>query len=371
MDIIYLSSSIIPSKTANSVHVMKMCNAFANNGHTVELFCREGYKKDFSDYEYYGVENEFKIMKAKHLGIRVLNSFWASYEYFRFLRNKKPDLLYGRDILSLFFFRNLRIKMVFEAHEPPKNKASYYIQKKVFQSSSFLKLVVISEALKKEYESKFKDLLENRIVVAHDGADEIDKKRIDENSENKFDIDKINVGYVGSLYNGRGIEIILGLADAFPNSVFHVIGGSEDEVKNWKSISNNQNIFFYGHVPPSEVQTYHARMDVLLAPYQEKVSVGNNKGDTSKYMSPLKIFEYMASGRPIMISDLPVLHEVLDDTSAVFVIPSDLQDWINKFNYLIDDKELMKSLGDNALQSFQKEYTWYARAKKLILSCTD
>ena len=74
MKIIYISKSIIPSRAANSIHVMKMCQAFADNGHKVVLLApdlKNYYESNVDDiYEYYGVKKNFKIKKLFHPNIR-------------------------------------------------------------------------------------------------------------------------------------------------------------------------------------------------------------------------------------------------------------------------------------------------------------
>ena len=71
MKIVYISNSIIPSRTANSIHVMKMCQAFADNGHEVVLLAPDRYKEyeeDIDDvYEYYGVRKNFEIRKLPYI----------------------------------------------------------------------------------------------------------------------------------------------------------------------------------------------------------------------------------------------------------------------------------------------------------------
>ena len=73
MKILYISKSIIPSRSANSIHVMKMCQALSDNGHQVVLFApniRSKFEKDVHNiYDYYGVKNNFKIKKLIHPNI--------------------------------------------------------------------------------------------------------------------------------------------------------------------------------------------------------------------------------------------------------------------------------------------------------------
>ncbi|MCK4388925.1 MAG: hypothetical protein KAV83_01645 [Desulfobacterales bacterium] len=96
---------------------------------------------------------------------------------------------------------------------------------------------------------------------------------------------------MGSLYLGRGIELILDVAKRVPEVDFHIIGGSDLDVKKYTSTTNNSNIHFHGYLPPGSMAGYFAAFDMLLAPYQSQVAVSGDKGDTAKWMSPLKIFE--------------------------------------------------------------------------------
>ncbi|GAG00742.1 unnamed protein product, partial [marine sediment metagenome] len=179
-------------------------------------------------------------------------------------------------------------------------------------------LVVISHALKEMIKS---DILGEKIIVAHDGADLIDKD-IQTFISNKNG-SRTKVGYIGQLYPGRGIELIFKMALKLPNIDFHIIGGTEDDIKARKREIKGNNIFLHGFIPPSLTNKYIRNYDILVMPYQKKVSISGDKfSDTSQWMSPLKMFEYMASGKPIIASDLPALREVLKQgKNAILVDP--------------------------------------------------
>ena len=93
----------------------------------------------------------------------------------------------------------------------------------------------------------------------------------------------------------RGIEIIIGLAKINPSVLFCVCGGTPELVTSFRSNNRLQNIIFLGHVPHRESRYLMSRCDVLLMPYQRKVSIGDHSADTSRWMSPMKMFEYMAA----------------------------------------------------------------------------
>lgn len=367
MKIVYISNSIIPSRTANSIHVMKMCQAFATAGHEVVLFApnRENeYEENITDiYKYYGVQKIFEVHKLKYVDKQFWRPVIYSYAILKELRKIKPDIVYGRYLygvfLSSFFYRTF-----FEAHAP----MSTFLKKKLFnrihKHSKLERIIVISEALKNIF-LETKDISKSKLLVAHDGADEVLDTSIMELKGLK---EQLNIGYVGHLYKGRGVEIILELAKKFKNINFHIVGGTKDDILYWKSIIQKEhidNFYLYGHVSPTVAVQFRNSFDIVLAPYSQQVSVAGNSGDTSAFMSPLKIFEYMAHKKAIITSDLPVLREILSEESALLVNPEDIESWIEAVNKLLD-KNFREMIASRAYKDFINNYRWKDRAIKVI-----
>ena len=115
MDILYISKSIIPSKTANSIHVMKMCQAFSDNGHKVVLLApdiNKKYEKNINNiFEYYGVRNNFKIKKLWHPNNK-LDQYFMQLQFFLPFFNKKFNLVYGRFLHGCYIAALLKNKVV-------------------------------------------------------------------------------------------------------------------------------------------------------------------------------------------------------------------------------------------------------------------
>ena len=106
--------------------------------------------------------------------------------------------------------------------------------------------------------------------------------------------------------------------------------------------------------------------DAVLAPYQRKVAVVGG-GDTSAFMSPLKLFEYMSWGKPILCSDLPVLREVIEDGCNGLVLPpDDPTAWVAALHRLIDDSTERERLGNGARSDFLARHTWRRRAERVL-----
>ena len=196
--------------------------------------------------------------------------------------------------------------------------------------------------------------------MAHDGADKSSNlQKVLKQTTN------LKVGYFGHLYKGRGIDIILEVAKNLKDIEFHIVGGNLDDINYWKSQIQSDNIIFHGFVTPKLVPSYRNECDILVAPYQKEVAVSGGKGNTSDFMSPLKIFEYMSSKKAIICSDLPVLREILNEDNSVLVKCDDISDWRKAIEVLQDDS-LRLQIANRAYEDFIKKYTWKIRAKNVI-----
>ena len=104
---------------------------------------------------------------------------------------------------------------------------------------------------------------------------------------------------------------------------------------------------------------YLKTSDILLQIY-------NNNLPTKKYMSPLKLFEYMASKKPIIASDFPVLKEILrNNYNAVCIEPENYSELVKSIKKIISDDKFSKFISTNAFDDV-KNKTWVNRAKHII-----
>jgi glycosyltransferase involved in cell wall biosynthesis len=370
MNIAYLSSSEIPSRAANSIHVMKMCQALAQGGHRVELFARGGERMGVDDFALYGVAHGFEVIKCKRSRFRkLLGDLQFAWDIAHRVRSRpQPQLFFARHIYSLAMVASLGVPMMFEAHTPPVNILQRWVEGWVFRRRNFLRLVVISQALRREYQRLFPWLAASRMVVAHDAADPFEQThpvasvRVWPGRPGT-----LQVGYVGHLYPGRGIGLIAALASLLPEVDFHVVGGMEADLRRWRQVVHANNLHFHGFVAPAGLLGYYMHFDVVLAPYQQRVVGVGGKKEFSRWMSPLKIFEYMAAGKAMVCSDLPVLREVLTHrVNCWFAPPSDINAWCQAITLLRADSALRNSLGSRAQTGFNSRHTWRQRAAAIL-----
>ena len=182
----------------------------------------------------------------------------------------------------------------------------------------------------------------------------------------------MQAGYTGGLYPGKGLEIIEKIHSKLSNIDFHIVGGTETEVKLWKKRIPGLNVHFHGFQPNRLINNYINMFDVCLLPNQKVVYGHNNtidfdkSTDIGKYTSPIKLFEYMSNRKIIIASDIKVLREILNNKNAILVSPTDYSKWISTINIINDNKDGYKDISNRAYSDFIDNYTWDSRAKKIL-----
>ena len=372
MKVIYISDSIFPSRSASSIQVMKMCEAISRHGHALTLIVpnlRDPDTPAGDAFAFYGVNALFRIERSwfpsllgRAFGLMIYALVSARLAY-----NARPDIVYGRFLPACWLTAFGGIPTIFEAHVPPSTQRPGWLVQLIFHLWTHAKgnkgVVAISSALAARLEAEFGPM---KLIVAHDGADIVRCFKSDRATKNM--VQTLQVGYIGQLYSGKGMELIEQIVRRCPSMQFHVVGGSENDIQYWKRIlSNHKNIVFHGHVPHDATETLRQKCDVLIAPYQPEVRVYGGGKDVAPWMSPLKIFEYMASGKAIVCSDLPVLREVLShEQTALLCDPLKPEEWEKALKRLDVNVEFRISLGESARQAHAKSYTWEARVEKVF-----
>lgn len=374
MRVAYISGAAIPSYTANSIHVMKMCQAILQEGHHVTLFAPRGRaERSLSSvdlWRHYGIESRFPVIWLPAPG-RLGHLIYAVLATHR-CRSMGVELVFARHLSAAAIGARCGLPVVFEMHEIPSSLSGRLQLRLLLGSKHLKRVVVITEALKGLLLSAYPArLAAERVLVAPDGVD-LERFRnlpssLDARRRLGLRAEGIIAGYVGHLYRGRGIGLILELAQCFPDVLFLLVGGCPADVEFWRQKANGlelPNVLFSGFVPNRDVPLYLAACDILLMPYERSVSVSGG-GDTAKWMSPMKMFEYMASGRLIIASDLPVLREVLDGSNALFAAPGDVKAWAEALDRAAADDALRAQLSARAREDARR-YTWRRRAARCL-----
>lgn len=366
MRIRYLSASKLPSAQANSVHVMKMCNAFAGRRHDVTLLAYLSGSHD-DVYAYYGVPRRFPITRLPPVpfpGLKRLTRTFAAGRNVR--RPPAPELVYGRDLYSLLTAVGIGAPIVYEAHVPPQSAADARLVERLLAAKNFARLVVISGALAKRFAELYPGLGAERLVVAPDAADEPSPAPDAAAREWPGRPRVVQIGYAGSLLPGKGARLVAALARRLPRYDFHLLGGAGDDLRRIRELDEHGNLFAHGHVEHRRVAAHLRRLQIALLPSRQHVIVTSG-ADIGEWMSPLKLFEYMACRLAIVASALPVVREVLSDGVNALLVPADdIDAWAHAIERLAEDAGLRERLADRAFEDFHEHYTWTRRSERVL-----
>lgn len=372
MRIFYMASSILPSQEANSVHVMKMSHALAKRGHDVTLYAPNRWRErepGVSDvFDFYGVDNIFRLKRFPHnyrFSYQHPLSLVLSQGYLlKEMLLRRPQLVYGRDLFGCRLAARLGFPTMFEAHGPLRFKEGSPFDKafKELLSSPNLRRIVVNTGTLKDILVQDTGVSAEKVLSAHNACDEVRDHSFPDFVPGRADA--VKVCYAGNLYRGRGIELLIRLAEIFTDMDFHILGGTEEDVRHWKPAQDGGNIFFHGYKPHAEVQRYLNASDVLIAPYQRQVFT--RPGDEiSSHISPVKLFEYMASRKAILTTALPSICEVFNERNAMLVDPTGDDAWIAALDRL-RDKPTRDRLAEQAYQDFQRGHTWEKRVDAVL-----
>jgi glycosyltransferase involved in cell wall biosynthesis len=358
--IIFISNSIYPSQDANSVQVARMANAFSRNEFIVYLLAKSSYSdydknKFYKDFDVSAKVNLFFVKTLKSTFISLFSSF-IIFPFFAVLNKNKYTLIYSRNIYSTTVLCFLGINHFYECHGISSNFICSLLEKYIYKSSRLNFIFVISERLKIDLTNKF-DLEISNLIVLPDGADlhaRSDLKKVKLNGDYIF-----NIGYTGSLYKGKGVELIFKASIQLKNIGFHIIGGSDEQILQIQKKYKNKNLFFYGHLNHSVVKNFINSFDAVTIPNMSKIYTGDGE-NIGKYTSPLKLFEYLSLNKTIISSRTAPILEILDECDAIFFEPGNLSDFIKK---ILISKSYKFSKGRALIK---KKFSWNIRIKTII-----
>lgn len=223
-------------------------------------------------------------------------------------------------------------------------------------------VIAISDALRSRILRRL-PALEDRIWVERSGFDPSALHRGIDRMDARAKIGFEHAGgpvvaYAGRVFRGKGVDVLLEAADHLQGIGAHVLVVGNVQEPEYVALAS-ENVTFTGFVAPSDVPDYLAAADMLVMP-----STGTLR--YAEYTSPLKLFEYLATGNPVVASDLPVLREVLrHGENALLYPPRDATALADALKRLWAERGLGRALADQAWLDVQ-QYSWRARASRIL-----
>lgn len=373
MHIYYIAFARLPTEKAHGLTIVKSCEAFARAGAEVELIVPRRKTHFIEDiHTTYRVEKNFT---ARHLPVldvlRVSSSrpaYWLSYTtffvsaFFTVLRLPKQDaVLYTREA-PLLLLSLLGMPVFLESHHVFGRSRFNFRLARLAKG-----VVTISHALRQKFIKA--GFSEAQVLVQPSGVElatfSLTTPQSDARGQLYLPLDATIVMYTGNFTTmgaDKGITDILRALKELPDVTFVAVGGSEKDRVHYEALAAqlgvSSQIELRGFEPQATLALYQRATDILLMPFPDTPHYRSN-------MSPVKMFEYMASGRPIVASNLPTIAEVLNSANATLVPPGNIQALVEAINGLLSDPERGERLAAQAAKDVQK-YSWSERARQVL-----
>jgi glycosyltransferase involved in cell wall biosynthesis len=384
--IIYFADIRFPLERANGIQTMETCHALATRGHVVQLVVRPDTVRANRDaLAYYGLPpvGTLTIESAPTSGPPWARRIgYLAFAAGRVLGRGRADVVLTRDLgvaaALIAIPRGLRPGIVYESHGYAPDVAAALpelVPDAPTASAAKLRRLARREAQvwrrAEGYVTITKSLADylterlgarDRLAIAPDGVrlDDVHQPDAQEHDTSRRPV----VAYAGHLYRWKGVDVLIDALTRVPEADGLIIGGHEREpdLARLKALAEQMNVghrvTFTGMQPPREVPKWLARADVLVLP-------NTASAISTRFTSPLKLFEYMAAGRGIVASDLPAIREVLGhEQNALLVRPGDPDALARAIQRLIGDPALRARLVAAALAEV-REYAWSRRAIRL------
>jgi len=356
--VVFFSGSYIESNMANVVQTLQMANATASFEKVILDIGSKQPENIFSRARYVlGREILFSIRGSKSMFLKRLIKL-----IFLAIFDKDHDyIIIMRSPLAAIICAAFGQNTVLEMHS-------------TVLSSKYLLAKIIAFILRQGISTKITKItisaaLSNRLLrmygfnsdlVLHDAWD----SEFTQIAETRKLQGKQLVLYTGRISSDRGVKQILLLASKDRNTKFMIIGGSLKECKKLRLEASNMglaNLSIYPHQRRSRIIFLQKKADILLAFWSSRVR-------TIEYCSPLKLFEYMATGNKILIHNFPVFQEILPDSPLVqLCTPEDAFSEYDAYTKLksksIDQEDI-----DN-MASHVNQYSYLNRSKLLLNQC--
>jgi glycosyltransferase involved in cell wall biosynthesis len=373
-----------------------MCEAFAKTGLEVVLWHPYRYQTDprlraQSVFEYYSIRPVFQMKTVPNCDVLRLERFvpsrifmflffahavlWALYVALA-ARKENADLYYTRDAAVAFWLLKLGLPTVYEAHTVPKRAQRPLLH--WMSSAKTVELVVVLTSYIKERLFAIGFPKETTVVLP-DGVDlslfgELPNR---EDLRNLLGLpqNSMIIGYIGrfrTMEMEKGIPELVQAMASMPalngrTPLLLCVGGPMEAVPSYLNLAHRcgvpgDRLRFIDRVPNKDVPLWIRACDILTIPWRWNEF-------SAYYTSPLKLFEYMAAGVPIIASDLPSIREVLrHEENALLVPPDDPKQLVDEIGRLASQPALCTTLAQCAAKDAH-QYSWERRASRILQLC--
>jgi len=357
------------SQKAHAINTIKMAQGFKRLGHDVAVVCFRAADATVTVdalTQIYGlnVPLTWIPIARKILGFSLSRHWGFAIAALPKIRQWQPNLIYARGYTTPFLTSLLGLLTVAEKHTAIGHTSwPFRCLIRATHHHSFALWVTISRRLADYYAQR--GAVKTKVIVLPDAVDlELFERPEHLTTPSPYKPGVVNVAYAGHLYDYKGIPTILAAAQKMPGAYFHLIGGLTTDVKRQQEQAHKlglKNVFFYGLKPQTEVPAFLWHADYLLLPPSQH-------HPSAAWTSPIKLAEYLASGTPIIASEIKALRDWVTENEVAFFEPDNAQALVDTIQDLNANPARKDNLIRHALAK-SKTLTYETRASVILSKC--
>ncbi len=362
----YVANARMPSHKAYGIQLAKMCEAFIEQGIGLELCIPKTLQAHIPLREFYGLRVDVPTRTFASLDLYdrgrvgfILSSivFMASV-YLYLLRRQHSALIYTIDMDSHSFapLALLNAPIAVEMHSP---KTAGILTRLFFKRT---KHIITTNPLIKDKLASVFNLKPEYFIVEPNGVDPSAFEVLTKQEARKvlgLPAEANIVLYVGRFYDWKGMPVLQKAAvDLEKNGILtYLVGGTQEEFGR-RTGGSSLSLRFGGSVDHTNIAMWYAAADVLLV-------LGTRANEFSyRYTAPMKLFEYLASGRPVVAADTPALRSLVSEREAEFYVPDDARSLAQAILKVYENPKAEAKIRAGCASA--AEHTWRKRAERIL-----
>jgi len=340
----------------------KQCQSLYKAGYDVSLVVADGKGDEIKDgikiYDAGKFEGRFNRMvnAAKSVGKRALELDCEVYHF------HDPELI----------FAGLKIKkagkkVIFDMHE----NIPADIDEKSYIPSVFRKIISFAYSKLEIYTVKridavvsTRESINERLQKYTRNIEIITNFPIADQQIEKHQTGKKEICFAGIISPKFGHKQIINAVENIPGITYHLVGEAvEPYLEELKTLPGWKNVQYEGHIPFEKVKEMYSEASIGVAVYAYSKNFDGKLGN----LAIVKLFEYMNWGIPVICTDFKVWKEIVEEEvqCGITVNPDNEEDIRNAVQYILDNPEKAKQMGENGRKAVLEKYNWETQARKL------
>ncbi len=358
-----------PGEKAAALFASEEAKSFAQYTQVTLLVPRRFGRLSISAKEYYALPEKvhvtylptidfFSVPKLQYIAfIFSYIAFSISCFIYALFKIRSDDFIITNEPLPALFLTFISKNICIEIHDFPEHYRRVY--RFLFKR---VRIVLATNTWKKDKIIQHFLIPKDQVIIVRNG---VDLSLFESRNCNKvrkelgLPLEELIVLYTGHLYTHKGVDTLAEAAKLIPKVQIYFVGGTNSDCQQFKKrYRDTHNVHIMGYRPHHEMPLWQSAANVLVIPNSGKESI------SAWYTSPMKLFEYMAIGRPIVASDVPAIREVLSADAGYLIHPDDVSALAKGISQALVDKK--SALKVNLAISESKKYTWSNRANRIL-----